>query len=493
MKTKRIIIAGLFTLLPHFIYSQIDKGLSYEVEAGATASGGEYAPFWLTANKHGLSSIEKNYAYLRAGIYRPYEEDKRFTYGFGLEMAGLHNFTSRYVVQQAYVDLRYRAWELSIGAKERGSELKNDALSTGGMTFSSNARPIPQARISLPEYIPFPGTRQWLHIRGHIAYGYYTDDRFKKNFTQGRSKYDQHALYHSKAVFMKLEHEKFPVIIEAGMEMGAQFGGKCYYPDGSVIDTPNGFWDFFRILVPMRGGDGASESDQINILGNQLGSYHLSVTYPVADWKFRGYYEHYFEDGSGMVMKYGMWRDCLAGLEVTFPKNPFISSLVGEFLYTKNQSGAFHYFALEVPRVGSDSFTGADNYYNNGQFAGWEHWGQGYGNPLLVSPIYNKDNSLDFQANRVKAYHVGISSNPTSELNCRLLMTFAKHWGTYASPFREIRKNNNALLEVTYSPEKWKGWHFTLAGALDRGDMIGENNGGMLTIRKEGLFGGKKK
>lgn len=32
-----------------------------------------------------------------------------------------------------------------------------------------------------------------------------------------------------------------------------------------------------------------------------------------------------------MTLTYGMWRDCLAGLEVTLPENPFVKTIVGEF------------------------------------------------------------------------------------------------------------------------------------------------------------------
>lgn len=485
---KNYFLVGLMMLFSVGTQAQIEKGLSYNVEAGATLSRGANTPFWLVANKHGLSSIQKNNAYLSAGIFRELEKDKKFTYGFGLEMAVMEHFTSRYVVQQAYADVRYRFWELSVGSKERGSELKNDALSTGGMTFSTNARPIPQVRISIPEYIPFPGTREWIHVKAHIAYGKFTDDRFQRDFTQGHSKYNKDTYYHSKAGYVKLEHEKFPLTVEFGMEMAAQFGGDCHYADGTVVPTPNGIMAFFRAFIPMSGGSGASESDQINILGNHLGSYNMSAEYRFPTWKVRGYYEHFFDDGSGMMMKYGMWRDCLTGLEVTLPKNPVVSSVVGEFLYTKHQSGAFH-----TPDGTDERYTGADNYYNNGQYAGWEHWGQGIGNPLLLAPIYNQNNDLSFQSNRVKAFHLGFSGNPTSEIDYRVLMSFAKHWGTYGSPYPEIKTNNNALVEVSYSPKQLDGWRFTVAGAMDGGDMIGKSKGGMLTVRKTGLIGRKKK
>lgn len=485
MRFKNYIIISFMLMAPvTTMQAQFDKGLHYQIETSATLSGGEHTPFWLVANKHGLSSIRKNNAYLDAGIFRDLEKDKDFSYGFGLEMVGASRFTSKFFIQQAYADLRYHWLELSIGSKERGSELKNDQLSSGGMTFSTNARPIPQVRISIPEYTPVPFTKQWLHVKGHIAYGKFTDDKFQERFTDGRSKFTKETFYHSKAAFLKVENEKTPLSVELGIEMAAQFGGDCYFPDGTVIRTPNKFKDFLKVFIPSGGGSDASESDQINILGNHLGSYTAAVGYRFPTWKVKAYYEHFFEDRSGMVFTYGMWKDALIGLEVTLPQNRYVTSVVGEYIHTKHQSGAFHYLdGFDKP------FTGADNYYNNGQYAGWEHWGMGLGNPLLTAPIYNSDGDLSFKSNRVKGFHLGLNGSPTSEIDYRILVSVVKHWGTYGAPFQTIRRNHNGLLEVTYKPQQLNGWSFALAGAADGGDMLGNSWGGMLTIRKTGLIG----
>ena len=69
---------------------------------------------------------------------------------------------------------------MSIGSKERHSEFNNPLLSSGGLTFSGNARPIPQVRIGIPEYTLVPGTKSWLAFKGHIAYGLFTDDGWQK-------------------------------------------------------------------------------------------------------------------------------------------------------------------------------------------------------------------------------------------------------------------------------------------------------------------------
>ena len=80
-------------------------------------------------------------------------------------------------------------------------------------------------------------------------------------------------------------------------------------------------------------------------------------------------------------------------------------------------------------------------------------------------------------SNRVKGFHIGLNGSPTSEIDYRILVSVAKHWGTYGSPYRNIRRNQNGLLEVTYKPEQIRGWSFTLAGAVDGGNMLGESWG----------------
>ena len=156
-----LLLWGGILLLPLNSYAQFTKGLSYRAETGVSFSGGEHTPFWLTANKQGLSSIEKNNGYLRVGVFRELENDKRFSYALGADLAVAYNFTSTFVVQQLYADLKYRCLGVSIGSKERHSEFNNSLLSSGGLTFSGNARPIPQVRIGIPEYTLVPGTKGW--------------------------------------------------------------------------------------------------------------------------------------------------------------------------------------------------------------------------------------------------------------------------------------------------------------------------------------------
>lgn len=75
---------------------------------------------------------------------------------------------------------------------------------------------------------------------------------------------------------------------------------------------------------------------------------------------------------------------------------------------------------------------------------------------------------------------------PIAELSYATLLL--PSLGTYDNPLNEIKKQFNSLFEVTYAPQQLKGWSFTVSGAMDRGSMLGNNYGGMLVIRKQGII-----
>jgi hypothetical protein len=485
MKLRRLSLGlfGVLLSLPFPAGAQFAKDMNYSVESGVVYSKGDYSPFWLTANRYGLSSILNNSAYVRAGVFRPFEEGKAFSYALGLDLAGAYHYTADFIVQQAYVDLRYKALGLTIGSKELDMELKNQSLSSGGMTFSRNARPVPQIRAGIPDYWVVPGSRQWFAIKGHVAYGKYTDDSWQRGFAAEGKRYTQGALFHSKSLYIRLGDEsRRPLVFEGGLEMGSQFGGRIYNRGFKpYLDMPEGLIDFIKVLIPS--GSDPTDGEYANVYGNHVGSWNASLSYKFPEWKIRAYYDHYFDDHSMMFFEHA-WIDCLAGLELTLPRNPIVESLVYEYVGTKDQAGPiYHDHTASIP----DQISAKDNYYNHGLF-GWQHWGMATGNPLLISPIYNTDGTIIFKSNRIQAHHFGLSGRPNSEFNYRLLLSFTRSWGTYDDPFFDIKRNTAFLFELGFAPRQLPGWQLTASLAFDRGDLIGRNSGGMIHLRKTGLF-----
>ena len=241
----------------------------------------------------------------------------------------------------------------------------------------------------------------------------------------------------------------------------------------------------------MSGGAETPEDEQTNVQGNMNGEYSISVSYsPSPGWLIRPYWEHYFEDHSQLTFEYGLWKDGLWGLEVTFPKNPFLSELVFEYVYTKDQTGPVnHNYTPEIP----EQVSGGDNYYNHYLYNCWQTWGMTIGTPLAISPIYNRSHIIYCYDTRFIALHLGLKGNPLPGLDWRFLLTFTQNWGTYRMPLPDVYKNCSGLIQLDYRPHKLKGWVASGAIAWDKGKLLGNNFGGMISIAYEGIFSLTKK
>lgn len=494
MKNKLQTLLLAFCCQITVLYGQTaDPALTYHLETGATAGGGNYAPLWFTANKNGLSSIDPNSAYLEAGLTYNIRLKHHWNIKAGLFLATAANNTSAFIVQQAYADISWRFLDLSIGSKERDPYGKNPLLSSGGMVEGNNTRPVPQVRIGIEKFTNVPFTNGWLKVKGHVAYGRFTDDRWQRDFVNAGKQYADDVLYHSKSLLFRIgKKERFPFELDFGMLMAAQFSGKVYEYDEYRNQTlkysmPAGLKEFFDVFIPGKGGDDTPWGDQVNILGNHTGSWNYSLSYYLHDWKFKLYYEHFFDDHSQMFYEYGRWKDGHIGIEITLPENRWIGSFVWEGLATKDQTGPILYDGF-AGHFSEYQISAKDNYYNNYYYQAWQHWGMGLGNPLLPGPLYNSDKSLTFKSNRVRSQHIGISGNPTKTLSYRVLLSYSRHWGTYDMPLDEVAKQFSSLYEITYSPKKFAGWNISASLGIDNGSYLGDNVGGMLVIRKEGIL-----
>ena len=494
---------------PHF-----GSDITYTVEAQGSASKGK-TPLWLNANKHGLSSLEEANGYMRASIQRSVGADsiRRWAVGYGADIVVPANYTSHFIVQQAYAEVRWLHGMLSIGAKERPMELKNQTLSSGSQTLGINARPVPQVRLALPEYWTVPLTRGWLHLKGHIAYGIMTDNSWQHQFTNRQSRYADDVLYHSKAGYLKIGNEDsfFPISIEMGLEMAAQFGGKPYtMVDGEMkrIKTGSSLKDFFDVFIP--GGSDETDGLYTNEEGNQLGSWLMRINYDTEEWRASVYADHFFEDHSQMFFldyngygegkDWNSWKhnryflydlkDIMLGAEVNIKYGTWLRNIVFEYLYTKYQSGPYNHDRTQNI---SDHIAGIDNYYNHSTYTGWQHWGQVIGNPLYRSPIYNTDGLIRVENNRFMAFHLGVDGAPTDRLAYRVLATYQSGLGTYDDPFTKPHHNVSFLTEATYHLNN--GWDVRAAYAMDFGSnlMLGHNAGGQITVRKTGILTKQKK
>ena len=523
---RKSTIAGLLLFLPTAVSAQenadtqekdgTSSDILYKVEAQASASHGK-TPLWLNANKYGLSSLKQGNGYVRAAVGKEMSgfEEKKLDWSFCADVAVPVNYTSNFVIQQAYLEGRWLHGTLSVGSKERGMNLKNSRLSSGSQTLGINARPVPQVRLALEDYWTVPLTNGWLQLRGHIAYGMQTDDSWQHDMTQRKTRYADHVLYHSKAGFLRIGKDPFmyPLSLEVGLEMAALFGGNAYLPNGDGTMTElkgnKGLHAFWNALVP-GGKDATDGKNYQNAEGDQLGSWMIRINYETDTWKAGLYADKFFEDHSAMFQvdydgygsgdewqqkkksKYVMYafKDWMLGFDLNLKYGSWLKNIAVEYLYTKYQSGPiYHDHTTTIP----DHIGGQDNYYNHNIYPGWQHWGQVMGNPLYRSPIYNDDGTIQIKNNRFTAFHLGIDGNPTDNLGYRILATYQDGLGTYPDPYTKEHHNVSFLVEGEYkfSGRTLRGWTVRGAYAMDFGAILGNNQGFQITVAKTGIL--KKK
>ncbi|MDE6298221.1 MAG: capsule assembly Wzi family protein [Muribaculaceae bacterium] len=479
MSIKNIIaILAICLFLPDAWAEKADS-LRYEGEVRATFSGGDYTPFWLVNNLQGLGSPQKNNGYVRGALFKDMKPENRFTWGAGIDLVGAWRAQSPFYIHQLYGEVKYRSLQAFIGSKEMGGNFLDTRLSSGDLLYSGNALPVPQLRLGIFDYADFWGCKGWFAVKGYFAYGMFTDSKWQKSWASEVSARTENVLYHSKGLWLRGGNtDKFPLEGEIGIEMATQFGGKAFV-NGEWYHMSHGIKEWIKAFFPKYTSGTFAGEDNRSVEGNMMGQYNIALAWkPKADWSIRAYYEHFFEDESQMTFEYG-WKDGLYGIEVSLPKNPFVSKFVYEFLHTKDQTGpVFWNSTPEVP----DQVSGRDDYYNHYLYNCWQHWGMGIGNPLVLSPIFNSDGFLHFMNNRIIAHHFGLEGNPTKEINYRLLLSFSRSWGSYDYQAPEVLNNFNGLLELTWTPDRFKGWFGKIGIAGDAGKLIGNSFGVMLSV-----------
>lgn len=475
MRFKTCFLAFLFIGCGSVLAQKQDKKIHSFIEYGATVHAGDNTPLWQVSNWQGLASIDNN-TYIRGG-FSYHDNWGKWKVESGLDLVAAAGFASG--IQQAYVDFRYKWFGIFAGSKERTAPLVNPLLSSGELSWSGNARPIPQVMIGIPEYLY---VLPRLAIKGEISYGWFTDSNWLKEHAglDAGYWYTKNMKFHHKEGFIRIGVPGGRWQLDIGMTLNTQFGGQ-QVKKNEELDLGNSLKDYFRVFVPGAGDEDGPGQESLFYQGNFNGTEQIRGTYRGKAFSVSAYLDNYFEDFSGMGKQNG-W-DGLWGIELKFDKFRPINNIVLEFLQTTNQSGPLH--GLHEPDEGPVHKTGGrDNYYNNGLYHAWAHWGMANGNPLLRAPVYNEDGDMSFKYNRVKALHVGWSGGLSHEWDYVAKITYSRTWGSLAKPTLDILENFSAYVALKYVPDKLKGWMFCASLGLDTGEIYGDNLGFQMKIRK---------
>lgn len=265
------------------------------------------------------------------------------------------------------------------------SSYLNDDLSSGSLLLSNNSNAMPKAGFVAKKRI---GTDIFLDYGISHAI-------FDKNDV-----YTKAPFLHEK--FIYLNFNKNSNTFKIGFVHEAMWGGTINNDNKFAGKQPQSFSDFLKIFIS---GDGPEDFPHSNALGNHIGIWDFVYQKSHGDKIFKSYYQHLFEDTSGLRFKNrtdGLW-----GLELT--NYIYKTNILIEYINTKNQF-------IDPPYV-------SENYYSHGLYSyGWSYKGFILGNPL-ISPLSNNSNDyiyIGFESSLPKNF--GIRINAFRILNRRDLI-----------------------------------------------------------------------
>lgn len=461
----------------------------YTAEAGIFGTSSRQTPFWLRTNQYGIVPVSPSALTLRLGAHAEYDTARkhRFDYGYGLSAVANAVGTNQLLLPEAYVKLKYRAFEIYGGRRREMYGLTDSVLSTGAYSWSGNALPIPKIQIGIPVFTPVPFTKKWVSVMGQYAHGWLG------------GVYVEHALLHQKSLYLRVGKPGGRVQVSGGFNHQVIWGG--YSPALGQTLLSNGpylpatFRDYVYVVSGFTAGgtedrtDGLTSFDYANRVGNHLGSIDMAVDIRLNKFSLFAYRQSVYDDGSLFYLT--NIADGLHGLRIRLPKpDALVHDILFEFLNTTSQGGAL--FSYD----GGGTNRGNDNYFNHGQFRdGWSYRGNTIGTPF-ITPQRGADGQIPFGTftdnNRVRVFHIGMSGTlprfggslfvqqPTYQAK----FSYSQNLGLYSEPFVPVKPQFSGIVTIL-APVRWlNGAVLTASVSADAGQLYPTTVGGYVGIRK---------
>lgn len=490
--------------------SAADHEFGYEATLTGSFGKGDFAPSYLSANNNGILT-QPNTTTLRLSAGGTVENIGNITLCFGVDVIGGYSSSTKYDLydattgelnpreaknsnfhlQQLYAEMGYRGIFAAVGMQEHYSVLVNQDLSSGDLCYSGNTRPMPGLSVGFSDFQNIPLTKGWLQINGEIGYYKATDDKWKDN------RYNYYNSFITKGYFLNYKYLHLRTnpdrafSLTLGMQASCQIGGKIYYYDKGeltkVVENGLGLKEFWSAFIPTTGGTNAG--DAAFVCGNHVGTWDILGRYRLSSGDdIMLYYQSPWEDGSGIGMLNGF--DGLYGFEYRKDGEGIIDGAVIEYLDLTNQSGPIHWAPGDAPGTkNTDSATGADDYYNNYAYDGYQYYGLSIGTPFVRSAIYNTDGYMRITDNKIRAFHIALQGHLSSQFQYRMKFGYRKSWGTPMIPLTKTRQATSFMVEGIYDFPKIDGLRIKAQFGMDKGELVGDNTCGLISISYSGLFG----
>lgn len=435
------------------------KGHTISVTQSVVASGKEELPFWFTSNNSSRLNSENylgSWTQLRLGGDIS-KSSRSVNYFYEIEANAFLGSQTDFSLTQAYAGLGTRLFSVQLGAREEFFGLNDSTLSIGNLFYGNNARPVPKLVLSSAGWLKSPILGKHVSFRVYLAHGWLEKDRFQSK-----------AFLHQKYFYIRAQLLNRRIQLAGGLNHSAQWSGK------SEVNgrQPVGLADFGRIFFASSGADNANLTDQLNALGNHLGSYDLSASFRFKSLTVRNYWQFLWEDKSGLTPF--NWRDGIMGWSIK----------------SNSEKGLIRGFNLEIIRTNSqdaikydddgNKIIEPDSFFNNSVYkSGWTYQGRVMANPVFL--ILNPGaNTLALVKNMVNGFNIGLEGS-YKQVSYQVNFRHFSNQGTFLERFSPAL--NLSGLEVNASMPLKQG-DLGLRGVIEWGNYPGKNVGLLISYTR---------
>ncbi|MBW8326229.1 MAG: capsule assembly Wzi family protein [Prolixibacteraceae bacterium] len=443
--------------------------VTYSINSRFTGGTGTYAPFLSTANQYDRYSFSPNSLALWGTLHKKITAENDFDYGFGVELDGnVSAKQSSFFPGELYIQGKLHFLNMYAGMKQEVFGNQDPELSSGGMLWSANSRPIPKIAIASNGYTTVPWTKGYVEFNAGLSHGWMNEDAGTDNL-----------LLHHKYAYIRIGGTSIPVNLSYGVQHVAQWGGQSEQYGTMPVNWDN----YYRIFLGKSGSSSATQSDQINTLGNHIISQNLGLDVKLPSATFSLYWQNLTEEPPVKLLPNSPNReDGLWGISVKLSKVKSLNQFVLEYLSTTDHNGPWHDLDGVI-------YGGLDPYYISGQNpTGWTYKGMTIGNPWLTSPKYNEDGSASIKNNTVRLYYFS-GKGTIKTINYRLTLAYSENYGMADIIYENRKDQFSWLLESSTAVRFLKNTQVKAGISGDHGDYYGNNLSLILGVSYSGSWG----
>jgi hypothetical protein len=483
----RILQLLVYLLIGLTVFAQSNKPVTYSAEFGGMYSINNRAPFWLRSNQFGIVPDSGNTVFFRQNLHTKRDtSNKRFKVNAGAEMVAIVGEDVKLILPEVYLNMNFGKAQLLLGRKKLIHGFTDTTLSSGSVTWSGNALPLPEIQFSIPEYINiFNGN---IGIKGHFSHAWFGNQQFARGY-----------YLHQKSIYGRIGKPNGKIKLYGGVLHHVQWGGRPKYdiPEDKWLTVNQQFasgWHVYKDVVfpfnnPPRDSARVATFDFENRYGNHLGQVDIGGELNLAKFRWLFYKQLPFETGQ-TFSSLGNLDDGVYGISITAKKSEsWFKKVVFEFVHTTNQgmyrSGFLRLIGYEGKHYGRNQ----NFYFNHAQYLdGWSYEGKTVGSPFLIpTPEIRDEKSYDTRNyfnnnNNIKAGYMGLITS-VSGVIMEMRISLSKNFGSSANILEESA-NQLSFAHKMAVPIPKLGGIINLNVGIEQGDLIRDNYGIILSFKK---------